>query len=75
MGVLPLLLKENNSLESLGLKGSETFFISGIENMHPRKILQVKALKEDGSEVNFEGICLLLPQILLTFRNNKPPRN
>jgi len=59
MGVLPLLLKENNSLESLGLKGSETFFISGIENMHPRKILQVKALKEDGSEVNFEVIARL----------------
>ncbi len=59
MGVLPLLLKENNSLESLGLKGSETFSISGIENMHPRKILQVKALKEDGSEVNFEVIARL----------------
>ena len=59
MGVLPLILKENYSLESLDLKGFETFFISGIENMHPRKILQVKALKEDGSEVNFEVIARL----------------
>ena len=59
MGVLPLILKENNSLESLGLKGSETFFIGGIENMYPRKILQVKALKEDGSEVHFEVIARL----------------
>ncbi len=59
MGILPLIFKENNSLESLGLKGSETFFISGIENMHPRKILQVTALKKDGSEVNFEVIARL----------------
>ena len=59
MGVLPLILKGNCTPESLGLKGSETFFISGIENMYPRKILQVKALKEDGSEVNFEVIARL----------------
>ena len=59
MGVLPLLLKENNSLESLGLKGSETFFISGIEDILPRKMLSVRALKEDGSEVNFEVIARL----------------
>ena len=59
MGVLPLILKENCTPENLGLKGFETFFISGIENMHPRKILQVKALKEDGSEVNFEVIARL----------------
>jgi aconitate hydratase len=54
MGALPLIFKEGDSWESLGLDGSETFTITGIENMKPRKILQVKAVKEDGSEINFE---------------------
>ena len=54
MGALPLVFKEGDSWESLGLGGSETFTITGIENIEPRKILQVKAVKEDGSEINFE---------------------
>ena len=54
MGVLPLTFMENDSLQSLGLDGSETFFINGIEDMIPRKVLQVKAVKDDGSEIDFE---------------------
>lgn len=54
IGVLPLIFMENDSLQSLGLNGSETFFIKGIEDMIPRKVLQVKAVTEDGSEINFE---------------------
>ncbi len=54
MGALPLVFKEGDSWESLGLDGSETFTITGIENMEPRKMLQVKAVKEDGTEINFE---------------------
>lgn len=53
MGVLPLVFKEGDSAQSLGLYGSETYFISGIENIAPRQDLQVRALKEDGSEVSF----------------------
>jgi aconitate hydratase len=59
MGVLPLIFKDNENYESLGLTGSETFFISGIEDMKPRKVLPVKALKEDGQEINFEVISRL----------------
>jgi aconitate hydratase len=54
MGVLPLVFTEGDSWESLGLVGSETFTITGIGNMEPRKILHVRAVKEDGSEINFE---------------------
>jgi aconitate hydratase len=59
MGVLPLIFKGNENLASLGLEGSETFFISGIEDIKPRKVLQVKAVKKDGKEVNFEVISRL----------------
>ena len=59
MGVLPLVFRKNENLENLGLTGSETFFISGIEKMHPRKVLPVKAVRNDRSEVNFEVIVRL----------------
>ena len=54
MGVLPLVFKKGETIDTLGLTGSETFFISGIEDMHPRKTLSVKAMKEDNREVNFD---------------------
>jgi aconitate hydratase len=59
MGVLPLVFKENENLESLGLTGSETFYISGIQDMSPRKVLQVKAVAEDGKTMDFEVISRL----------------
>jgi aconitate hydratase len=59
MGALPLIFKEGDSWERLGLDGSEIYTISGIENMVPRKVLQVKAVKQDGSEVHFEAIARL----------------
>ncbi len=59
MGILPIVFKKNENWENLGLTGSETFFISGIEDMHPRKVLQVKAVRNDRTEVNFEVIARL----------------
>ena len=59
MGVLPLVFKEGENADSIGLDGSETFTISGIENMSPRKTLNVKAVKEDGSEIAFAVISRL----------------
>ena len=53
MGVLPLVFKDGESWKSLGLDGSEKFSIKGIENMEPRKTLEVIAEKEDGSQINF----------------------
>ena len=54
MGVLPLTFKNGDSWESLGLDGSETYTISGIANIEPRKTLHVKVVKPDGSESEFE---------------------
>ena len=59
MGVLPLVFKENESWESLGLEGSESFFITGIEDMEPRKVLHVKAVKKGGGEIVFEATARL----------------
>jgi aconitate hydratase len=59
MGVLPLVFKEGDSVEDLGLSGEETFTITGIEDIQPRKTLQVSARKGDGSEVAFEVLARL----------------
>jgi len=53
MGVLPLVFKEGQNCQSLGLDGSELFTISGIENITLRATLQVKAVKADGREIRF----------------------
>jgi aconitate hydratase len=54
MGVLPLTFKNGNSWESLGLDGSETYTIIGIENIEPRKSLHVRAVKLDGQKIEFD---------------------
>ena len=63
MGVLPLVFKENENLETLGLTGSETFFIEGIADIHPRKELSVNAVQADGKEISFEVIARLDTEI------------
>ena len=54
MGVLPLVFMPGDNAESLNLDGSETYSISGIADIEPRKQLQVKAVKTDGSEIAFD---------------------
>jgi aconitate hydratase len=54
MGVLPLVFKDGQSWPGLGLDGSETFTITGIEDLTPRKTLRVRAVKADGREIAFE---------------------
>ncbi len=53
MGVLPLEFRDGDSWEALGLTGSETFTIEGIETVRPRQQLTVRATREDGSEMTF----------------------
>ncbi|MGD8714221.1 MAG: aconitate hydratase AcnA [Desulfobacterales bacterium] len=59
MGALPLVFKDGDSWGSLGLDGTEIFSISGMEDMKPRKVLQVKAVKDDGREIEFGVIARL----------------
>ena len=54
MGVIPLQFPEGESAESLGLDGTETFDITGIEAMNDGgktpKTVHVKATKNDGAD-------------------------
>ena len=71
MGALPLVFKAGESWQSLGLDGSEAYSISGIEDMKPRKILQVKAVKNDGRQIDFEAIARLDTEVdVAYFENN-----
>jgi aconitate hydratase len=59
MGVLPLQYPEGENAESLGLSGEETFEVTGITAMNDGDTPQtvtVKAAKEDGQSVEFEGV-------------------
>lgn len=55
MGIAPLQFIENQNAESLGLTGKEVFTIIGIEdNLTPHKLIEVKAVGEDGQEKLFQ---------------------
>ena len=70
MGVLPLVFKAGENLESLGLTGFETYYISGIENIQPRKVLQIKAVQEDGKTIDFEAVSRLDTDIDVDYFEN-----
>lgn len=56
MGIAPLQFLEGQTAESLGLTGKETFTITGIEqDLVPHKILEVKAVKENGEILSFQA--------------------
>ncbi|SFB57837.1 aconitate hydratase [Amycolatopsis marina] len=59
MGVIPLQFPEGETVESLGLDGTETFDIAGITKLNegetPRTV-KVTATKEDGSTVEFDAV-------------------
>ncbi|CAB1060979.1 Aconitate hydratase (EC [Olavius sp. associated proteobacterium Delta 1] len=71
MGALPLVFKAGQSWDSLDLDGSEIFSISGVEDMQPRKVLRVKAVKDDGRQIDFEVIARLDTEVdVAYFENN-----
>lgn len=51
MGVLPLQFVEGTSWTSLGLDGSESVTIRGVESLEPRQEVTVEITKSDGSVV------------------------
>jgi len=53
MGVLPLEFLEGENAPSLGLDGTETYSLSGLEGMSPGAKLTVKAKKADGTTIDF----------------------
>ena len=63
MGVLPLMFAAGENAESLGLNGSENYFISGIEKIEPRQQLNVRAVKADNREIKFKVTARLDTEI------------
>lgn len=71
MGVLPLVYRNGQSAETLGLTGKEVFTVHGItEGLTPGKVLKVTAAKEDGSVTEFEVTCRLDSQIEIEYYKN-----
>jgi aconitate hydratase len=67
MGVLPLMLRPQDNWEKLGIDGTETFTIGGLESITPRAMLPVKARKQDGAEIDFEVIARLDTEIEIDY--------
>ncbi|MEN9938561.1 MAG: hypothetical protein RLZZ387_5140 [Chloroflexota bacterium] len=53
MGVLPLTFEPGTTWETLGLDGTESITIEGIEALQPGQTLTVKAERADGTAVSF----------------------
>lgn len=54
MGVLPLNFKEGDTAESLGLDGTETFDIEGLDNGNAKEV-DVTATSSDGNTTRFKA--------------------
>ncbi|MBD7986602.1 aconitate hydratase AcnA [Luteimonas sp. Sa2BVA3] len=69
MGVLPLQFVDGQNAESLGLDGTETFAITGLEDGASKRAT-VTATAADGSCKDFEvAVMLLTPKEVEYFRN------
>ncbi len=53
MGILPLEFIEGNSVDSLGIKGDETFSLKGLENIHPSCKLTMEVKQNKGTIYSF----------------------
>ncbi|MCD9087206.1 aconitate hydratase AcnA [Stenotrophomonas sp. SY1] len=69
MGVLPLQFNDGENALSLGLDGSETFDITGLQDGNAKRAT-VTATRADGSQKQFEAkVLLLTPKEIVYFRN------
>ncbi len=60
MGVLPLQFEAGQDAESLGLKGQETFAVTGAaKDLAPKKKLTVTATNLEGKKTTFTVVCRL----------------
>ena len=67
MGVLPLVFKPGENAESLGLCGSETFYIEKVADLRPQQHLPIRLVRADGSESIFTVICRLDTEIEISY--------
>jgi len=68
MGVLPLQFKPGENSETLNINGTETYDITGIENgLSPGSALSVRAVKDDGTTIEFSVIARIDVPVELTY--------
>ncbi len=72
MGVLPIVFKDGQNAESLGLKGDESLSISGLDekSLTPRQTLIVTVKRADGSAFSFEATCRLDTAVEINYYKN-----
>jgi len=71
MGILPLLYKDGQNAESLGLTGHESYTITGIEEgLTPHQTIKVKAVAKDGKVTEFETKSRLDSKIEIEYYKN-----
>jgi len=71
MGILPLQFTSGESVESLGLIGTEIFSITGInDGLHPGMQVNVSCLGESGSTINFFATVRINTQVEVDYYAN-----
>jgi aconitate hydratase len=71
MGVLPLVFKPGESVDTLGLTGREVFTIEGLgDDIAPKSELTIHARREDGSVLTFQAIARLDTPIEVNYYRN-----
>ncbi|MFB6357391.1 MAG: aconitate hydratase, partial [bacterium] len=67
MGVLPTEFKDDEGWEELGLDGTETYDVEGIDSIEPRKDLTVTARHDNGDVTEFDITARLDTEIQVDY--------
>ena len=70
MGVLPLLFQDGDSADSLGLTGNESFNIEVDDSVQPKQLLNIEAIRPDGSGRAFKVICRIDSSVEIGYYRN-----
>jgi aconitate hydratase len=71
MGILPLQFIGGDDAASLGLKGDETYDITGVEeSLEPHAELHVVAHPTDGNDISFDVECRIDSEVELNYFRN-----
>jgi aconitate hydratase len=57
MGVVPFTFEAGTTWQSLGLKGDEKVTLSGLKDLRPRKTVEAKLVRGDGTALTVPLIC------------------
>ncbi|NKQ34647.1 MAG: aconitate hydratase AcnA [Chloroflexi bacterium] len=71
MGILPLQFMPGENAASLGLDGTEVYSTLNLtDDVQPGQTIQVKAVKEDGSEIVFDTLCRIDTPVEVDYYRN-----